>query len=309
MRPELIGALAASFDDMGGPSHTKLDNAINAAGLAVPKGTGNKPDKVRAAFTNARPSQARALVEQLVRAIRDNGYYKLPDYQTELRRTQAAVELAGGQLTDEGILSWTPATQSPAPAPRSTPQPAPAPPSRRPVTAATPTPPLARPGAQALPLPSHDRLLNVLRRLPPALKPLVRDRRVDQDELRMANEYDVQDAVEVALRLLYDDVRPEERGPSVAGGSTTPDFLLPEVQTAIEVKVTKAGRGNVAIRDEIIVDCGTYPKHPDVGRMVFAVYDLAGTIKNPAGFERDLSSPFDGKMRDTLVVEWPSGLR
>lgn len=121
----------------------------------------------------------------------------------------------------------------------------------------------------------------------------------------MANEYDLQDAVEFALRLVYDDVRPEERGPSVAGGSTTPDFLLPEVQTAVEVKVTKPGRRNNQIRDEILVDSTTYLAHPQVNRLVFVVYDLAGTIDNPPGFERDLGEPINGHLRDTLVVEWP----
>ena len=29
------------------------------------------------------------------------------------------------------------------------------------------------------------------------------------------------------------------------------------------------------------------------------------TISNPAGFQRDLSEPFNGVPRDTLVVPWP----
>ncbi len=308
---ELIGALASTFNDMGGPSHAKIDDAINAAGMAVPVNPGNKSKKVRAAFDGARPAQARALVEQLIHAIRDNGFYDLPAYETDLRRAQAAVALAGGTLSDQGFLTWGTAT-APA-APTAIPTPSPTPP---PVRAPAPAPPSAtgtpavtfvRPGTQRLALPTHDRLLSVLRRLPASLKPLVRDRRVDQEPLRMANEYDLQDAVEFALRLIYDDVRPEERGPSVAGGSTTPDFLLPEVQTAVEVKVTKPGRRNNQVRDEILVDSTTYLAHPRVNRLVFVVYDLAGTIDNPPGFERDLGEPINGHPRDTLVVEWPHG--
>lgn len=301
---ELVGALASTFNDMGGPSHAKIDDAINAAGLAVPVNPGNKSRKIRAAFDGASPAKARALVEQLIHTIRDNGYYDLPAYETELRRAQAAVSLAGGTLSDQGFLTWNTASGAPT-----TPDPVPA---RAPVPAPSPSPAVGsrsiafvRPGTQRLALPTHDRLLSILRRLPPSIRPLVRERRVDQEPLRMANEYDLQDAVEFALRLVYDDVRPEERGPSVAGGSTTPDFLLPEVQTAVEVKVTKPGRRNNQIRDEILVDSTTYLAHPQVNRLVFVVYDLAGTIDNPPGFERDLGEPINGHLRDTLVVEWP----
>lgn len=289
---------------MGGPSHDKINDAINASGLAVPKDPGNKPNKVRAAFNSASPTKAWRLVAELVHVIRDNGFYDLPAYETELRRTHAAVALVGATLSDEGFLTWGAGPSIPAPAVGPSPAavPVPSPPA---ATVAAPAPAFIRPGAQTLTVPSHERLLSILRRVPLGLKPLVGGRRVDQDDLRMSNEYDLQDAVEFALRLVYDDVRPEERGPSVAGGSTTPDFLLPDVRTAIEIKVTKTGRGNVPVRNEILVDSTTYQAHPDVDRMVFVVYDLARTINNPPGFERDLSRPSDGYPRDTMVVDWP----
>lgn len=295
--PELIGALASTFANAGGPSHSILDDAINAAGLPIPVNPGNKSRKVRAAFDGASPAQARALVEHLVHVIRDNGYYDLPAHETELRRTQAAVSLVGGTLSDEGFLTWESVPTS------SRPVTAPAPPhAASPVVA---PPAVGRPGSQHLAMPTHERLLSILRRLPGALKPLVGSRRVDQTSLVMSTEYDLQDAVEIALRLVYDDVRPEERAPSFAGSSTTPDFLLPEVRTAIEVKVTRAGRTNVHVKGEILIDTESYLRHPDVHRLVFVVYDLAGTITNPAGFERDLSQPINGHPRDTLVVDWP----
>ncbi|MEW1991218.1 hypothetical protein [Microbacterium sp. NPDC078849] len=306
--PELIGALSSIFLNGDGPPGTAIDVAINTAGLQVPRNSPNKAQKVRDAFERAHPVRARKLVEQLVHVIRDRGFIALPAREQELRQLQAAVDLAGGTLTDHGFLTWDSAGASgPAAAPTATAAATPAPPTPTPVVAvSTSTGQVAsRPGVQSMPLPTHDRLLNILRRVPAALKPLVGPRRVDQVSLVMAKEYDLQDAVENALRLVYDDVRPEETAPTFAGSATIPDFLLPDVRTAIEIKVTRSGRRTVDLRNEIILDSTTYLTHPDVHRMVFVVYDLVNMIDNPAGFERQLSTPINDHPRDTLVVEWP----
>ncbi|MEV8172423.1 hypothetical protein [Microbacterium sp. NPDC077486] len=92
---------------------------------------------------------------------------------------------------------------------------------------------------------------------------------------------------------------------SHGGAPSTPDFVLPEVQTAVEVKVTYPGRKNTQVSKEIIHDNETYLKRPYVHRLVFVVYDLANTIVNPPGFESDLGGSISGHPRDTLVVEWP----
>ena len=73
----------------------------------------------------------------------------------------------------------------------------------------------------------------------------------------------------------------------------------------VEIKVTRPGRGNVRIREEIDIDSMAYLRHPDVNRMVFVVFDIAATITNPQGFEHDLSTSINGHARDTLVVPWP----
>lgn len=303
---EVVGALASWVSNQGGPTHTQLEEAILNAGLDVPEGAPNKPTKVRRAFDNATPEQGRRLVDELIHVIRDGGYWDHRDFERTVLRTKAAVALIGGIISDEGFLSWgysapdAVVAQSPAEGPGVF-----AP--RTPLTAPEPAPILAPPLAQAgdPAIPSHERLLWLLRRVPASFGALVGDRRAGHDPLLLRDEYDLQDATETALRLLFDDVRPEERSPSYAGSSTTQDFLLFEVKTMVEIKVTRRGRGNVAIRDEVVIDSEVYRAHPDVERMVFVVYDIAATITNHAGFEHDLSQPIDGYPRDTLVVPWP----
>jgi REase_DpnII-MboI len=292
---ELVGALAGWFDGGSGPSHTKLDAAILSAGLDVPRDAPNKATKLARAFRSATPEQGRRLVEELIHTLRDGGFMDLEHYANQLRRTRGAIALTGGTLTEEGFLHWT---QPPATQVRTSPA------AVGPAT--VPPPAEAAPRSPAgLPLPSHERLLSILRRVPEAFRPLVRERRRGHTSLELVDEYDLQDAAETALRLIYDDVRPEERTPSYAGSSTTQDFLLRDVHTMVEIKVTRAGRRNVQVRDEITVDTESYRRHPDVRRMVFAVYDIGSTITNPRGFERDLSRRVDGMRRDVLVVPWP----
>lgn len=312
VRPEVVGALAGWVENGDGPSHPKLDRAIQLAGLQVPDAP-NKPSKIRFAFDRATTEQARRLIEQLIHTLRDSGFWTRDDFEQQVVMTRSALGLIGGAVSDEGFLTWVysagdaitagiPADAPPVPGPVTT---LTAPPAPQLAVASGSVPGFVRPGTTRLAPPTHERLLSILRRVPASLKPLVGERRVAQTSLQMKSEYDLQDAVELALRLVYDDVRPEERAPSFAGASSTPDFVLPDVQTAIEVKVTYPGRKNSHVSKEIIHDTETYLKHPDVHRLVFVVYDLANTVTNPPGFERDLGGSINGHPRDTLLVEWP----
>jgi hypothetical protein len=114
----------------------------------------------------------------------------------------------------------------------------------------------------------------------------------------------VQGFVHQALRLLYADNRAEDPMPSYAGRSSRTDFFIKAESTVIEVKVTRPGRGERQIRDEIIVDQRTYQSHPGAQRRIAVVYDLANTFTNPVGFEDDLSQHSAGLQSTVLVVRW-----
>ncbi|WP_395640034.1 hypothetical protein [Pseudolysinimonas sp.] len=299
---ELVGAFTGWVNNSGGPTHTQLDKAILNAGLDVPDGAPNKVAKIRQVFDHASPEDGRRLVEELIHTLRDTGFWGHNAYDRNVAVTRAALARIGGTVSDEGFLEWgyspgeviaasTPPDAPPVFTPRTT------------LTTPEPAPPVARSAGSTNV--SHERLLWLLRRVPASFSALVSARRSGHDSLALADEYDLQDATEVALRLLYNDVRTEERTPSYAGSSTTQDFLLFEVKTMVEIKVTRRGRGNVRIREEIDIDSMAYLAHPNVDRMVFVVYDLAATITNPQGFEHDLSTPINGHARDALVVPWP----
>ncbi|TOM12565.1 hypothetical protein CGH84_21760, partial [Vibrio parahaemolyticus] len=64
------------------------------------------------------------------------------------------------------------------------------------------------------------------------------------------------------LKLHFADIRPEEWNPSYAGSSTRSDFLLPEVNTIIEVKKTRQSMTDKDLGDQLVIDIANYKKHP-----------------------------------------------
>lgn len=104
------------------------------------------------------------------------------------------------------------------------------------------------------------------------------------------DEYDVQDAYHAILRLHFEDVRPEEHTPSVAGKSGRLDFLLPQYRVAVETKMTRKGLGRAELLRELGEDCIRFKKHPDVSYIFCFVYDPQKVCDNPAAVETDLST-------------------
>src|SRR5205823_4153291 len=112
--------------------------------------------------------------------------------------------------------------------------------------------------------------------------------------LDVNDEYDVQDLMHGLLRLHFDDVRAEEWVPSYAGGGARTDFLLPEIDTVVEIKKTRQGLTAKLVGEQLIVDIVRYKKHPQCRRLFCFVYDPEGRIPNPAGIENDLNKDDHG---------------
>jgi hypothetical protein len=132
-------------------------------------------------------------------------------------------------------------------------------------------------------------LVRVLRRLPRLLETLNRARPDWKLIERIADERDLQAVVEALLRTLFDDVRPEDYVPSRAGRNSRVDFVLPEVGIVIETKMTRPGLDAKKVAEELLIDAGRYPKHPDCDVVIALVYDPERRIVNPAGLEADLT--------------------
>lgn len=116
------------------------------------------------------------------------------------------------------------------------------------------------------------------------------------------NEKQLQVVLEALLRLLFDDVRPEDYAPSHAGANSRVDFLLPDVGIVVETKMTRASMTAAKLGEELLVDAGRYPKHPDCKAIVAFVYDPDRRLTNVKGIERDLTRPTAGGQQFVCVV-------
>lgn len=142
----------------------------------------------------------------------------------------------------------------------------------------------------------------MLRRVPEMLKVLSRRRpdwSVSED---IADEGDLQVIVEALLRTVFDDVRPEDYVSSRGGGNSRVDFVLPEVGVVIETKMTRTSLTAKKLGEELLIDAGRYPKHPDCAAIVAYVYDPENRIDNPRGIERDLTLRTDSGMSFVCVI-------
>ena len=133
----------------------------------------------------------------------------------------------------------------------------------------------------------------------------LRQRHADRPTLDIADEYDVQDLLHALLTIYFDDIRPEEWNQSHAGKSTRVDFLLKEERIVIEVKKTRATINAKQLGDELIIDIAHYRNNPDCEILYCFVYDPEGYIRNPIGFENDLSKK-EEEFR-VLVLVVPKG--
>ena len=117
----------------------------------------------------------------------------------------------------------------------------------------------------------------------------LRHRHDGRSTIDVEDEYDVQDLFHALLCQFFNDVRPEEWNPSYAGGSSRSDFLLPEINTVIEVKKTRASMKTKELGEQLIIDIAKYKRHPQCSKLVCFVYDPEGRVHNPRGLENDLS--------------------
>lgn len=117
----------------------------------------------------------------------------------------------------------------------------------------------------------------------------VNQRHQGRPTLEINDEYDVQDFLRSLLRLHFEDIRDEEWTPSYAGASARMDLLLKNEKIVIEVKMTRKGLGQKKVREQLIIDKAYYKGHKDCKKLYCFVYDPEERIRNPRGFEKDLS--------------------
>jgi hypothetical protein len=117
----------------------------------------------------------------------------------------------------------------------------------------------------------------------------------------ITDEYGMQDALHAALRLFFDDVRPEEWTPSYAGGSSRMDFLVAAEEIAVELKYIHSGQTSRNIGSEVAEDILRYQSHERCKALVVVVWDPGHVLANPRGLESDLTQD-QGNLLVVLVV-------
>lgn len=120
--------------------------------------------------------------------------------------------------------------------------------------------------------------------------------------ISVTDEYDVQDLLHAQLVVLFDDVRAEDPVPISAGGSSRLDFLIEDISTAIEVKMTRKGLGDKSIGDQLSIDIVRYSKCDDIERLVFFIYDPEYHIRNPKGLIRDVEKQSTLNINISVVI-------
>ena len=139
-----------------------------------------------------------------------------------------------------------------------------------------------------------ERLHTVVRQL--------RERREGRPTLDVNDEYDVQDLFHALLAIYFDDIRKEEWAPTYAGGASRMDFLLPEIEAVVEIKMTRPSLSTRQLGDQLIVDIAKYQKHPTCRTLYCVVYDPEGRISNPRGVENDLKRDSDAITVRIMIV-------
>ena len=130
-------------------------------------------------------------------------------------------------------------------------------------------------------------LHSIARKFKEATMPL-RKRRTGKQPFLIENEYDVQDVFHTFLRLFFQIVRPEEWTPQYAGSANRMDFVLPDYNIAIEIKMTRENLRDKDIGDQILNDISHYKADSSVHHLFCFIYDPHECIQNKQALEDDL---------------------
>lgn len=130
----------------------------------------------------------------------------------------------------------------------------------------------------------------------------LKNRRVGRAAIVMNDEYDVQYLFESLLALEVDDIRSEEYGPSVAGGSGRADTYLPKYRCCVEFKMTRSTLTEVPLRKQIADDFLLYGADDRYENLFVFIYDPNNHILNPTAFEEQLSKPVTGLKQVIVLV-------
>jgi REase_DpnII-MboI len=113
----------------------------------------------------------------------------------------------------------------------------------------------------------------------------------DRAPFAIEDEYDLQDLFHALVVPGIPDFTSEDPAPKLAGKSSRLDFTSKSCRLGVELKHVRSKRHAEEVREEILVDQGTYFRHPEVDSVITFVFDPGSFIpahERPT-FEGDLS--------------------
>jgi hypothetical protein len=94
----------------------------------------------------------------------------------------------------------------------------------------------------------------------------MRVRHASRHTLEINGEYDVQDLLHALPRIFFNDIRKEEWTPSYAGVASKMDYLLPELEMAVEVKKARGKHSQrVSLAKSLLLTLLSIRTIPNVG--------------------------------------------
>jgi REase_DpnII-MboI len=125
--------------------------------------------------------------------------------------------------------------------------------------------------------------------------------------LVIADEWDCQYLFRAILAAYFNDVRPEEWNPSVAGSHARCEFFLKAHRTMIELKYVRKESDQAKIKGELAKDLLDYGANPEVDHLCVLVYDPEQKLPHPVQLEHDLSKPTQDLRLVQVIVSPPRG--
>lgn len=130
---------------------------------------------------------------------------------------------------------------------------------------------------------AHEALLRLLTRFHVYAKELQAQPRAGHSAWKITDEYDVQHALCALLRTHFDNVKPEETTPSLAGSSSRVDFLLVNERTGVEAKMMRDSLTERKLGEQLLLDVAHFPSHPQCESLIFLIFDPTHMIRDPVG--------------------------
>lgn len=152
------------------------------------------------------------------------------------------------------------------------------------------------------PASSLDALADSLARFPSFLRDLANSPVSNVPPPRVENEKDLQVLIGACLRLMCDDVRPEDYIAEYAGGRSRVDFFLPETGIIVETKMTRDSLTDRKVGEELLIDRCRYSSRSDCRGILAVIYDPRMLLRNPAGLAADLNQPSKNPSTKVIVI-------